>query len=57
MTEGKNKLYDDIKYLCKKCKNICEEDIKCPYKRYKNKKLLNLNVVMIYLIQKQYIKK
>jgi len=42
-----------INYTLSDLKNISVDSIRCSCKRYKNKKFLNLNVVMIHLLKKK----
>jgi len=42
-----------INYLLSNLRNISGDDIRCPCKRCKNKKILNPDVVMMYLLQKK----
>ena len=40
-------------YLLSNLRNISGGDIRCPCKRCKNKKIINLDVVMMHLLQKK----
>jgi hypothetical protein len=42
-----------INYTLSNPKNISGGDIRCPCKKYKNKKFLDLDVVMMHLLQKR----
>ena len=46
-----------INYTLSNPKNISEGSIRYPFKRCKNKKFLDLDVVTIYLLQKEFMKK
>jgi hypothetical protein len=45
-----NEVESFINYAQSNLKNISVDDIRCPYKRYKNKKFLDLDVFKIYLL-------
>ena len=45
-----NKIQDFINYTLFNPKYISEDGVRCPCKRYKNKKFLDLGVVTLYLI-------
>jgi hypothetical protein len=52
-----NVVYGFINYTPSNSKNISECDIKCLCKRCKNKKFLDLDVVMMHLLQKRFMKR
>jgi hypothetical protein len=45
-----NRIESFINYALSNLKNISGDDIRCPCKRYKNKKFLNPNVVKMHLL-------
>jgi hypothetical protein len=45
-----NEIEGFINYAQSSLKNISGDDIRCPYKRCKNKKFLDLDVFTIYLL-------
>jgi hypothetical protein len=45
-----NEVESFINYAQSNLKNISVDDIRCPYKRCKNKKFLDLDVFKIYLL-------
>jgi len=46
-----------INYTLSNIKNISERGIRCSCKRCKNKKFLDPNIVMMHLLQKEFMKK
>ena len=52
-----NRVEGFIKYTLSNPKNISEGGIRYPFKRCKNKKFLDLDVVTMYLLQKEFMEK
>jgi hypothetical protein len=52
-----NEVEGFINYILSNLRNISGGDIECPYKRCKNKKFLNLDVITMHLLQKRFMKK
>jgi hypothetical protein len=57
MTDYCNGVKDFINYALSNIKNINGGGIRCLYKRYKNKKNFNPNVITMHLLQKSSWKK
>jgi hypothetical protein len=52
-----NEVEGFINYVLSNLRNISGGDIECLYKRCKNKKFLNLDVITMHLLQKRFMKK
>jgi len=52
-----NEVHDFINYALFNLRNISRDDIRCRCKSCKNKKFLTLDVVMMRLLQKGFIKR
>jgi len=48
---------DFINYALSNPRNISGGNIRCPYKRCKNKKFVDADIVMTYLLQKGFMEK
>ena len=46
-----------IIYALSNLRNTSEDDIRCPCKRYKNKKFLDPYVVIMHLLQKEFMER
>ena len=57
MTDYCNGVKDFINYALSNIKNINGDGIRCLYKRYKNKKNFNPNVITMHLLQKEFMEK
>ena len=52
-----NEVQGFINYVISNPRNISGDGIRCPYKRYKNKKFIDLDVVAMHLLQKRFMEK
>jgi len=57
MMNDYNRVQSFINYALSNLRNINERGIRCPCKRYKNKKFLDPDAIIMHLLQKGFMKK